>query len=119
MNKNELIIGSHVGFTSNKQLLGSVEEALSYEANTFMFYTGAPQNTKRSPINDELTYLLSGIKSIRCNKNLAGQFLSIPIVLPFSMYSDIILTASLVSSNHTFSTPKSSCTGNNSFINNL
>lgn len=56
MKDNNLIIGSHVGFTSNKQLLGSVEEALSYGANTFMFYTGAPQNTKRSMIDDELTY---------------------------------------------------------------
>ena len=56
MNNKELIIGSHVGFTSAKQLLGSVEEALSYGSNTFMFYTGAPQNTKRNPINDELTY---------------------------------------------------------------
>lgn len=54
MNK-ELIIGSHVGFSANKQLLGSVEEALSYGANTFMFYTGAPQNTKRNPINKEYT----------------------------------------------------------------
>ena len=56
MENKELIIGSHVGFTSAKQLLGSIEEALSYGANTFMFYTGAPQNTKRSSINDELTY---------------------------------------------------------------
>ena len=56
MKNNELLIGSHVSFTSNKQLLGSVEEALSYGSNTFMFYTGAPQNTKRSSINDELTY---------------------------------------------------------------
>jgi len=56
MKDNKLIIGSHVGFTSKKQLLGSVEEALSYGSNTFMFYTGAPQNTSRSPINDELTY---------------------------------------------------------------
>lgn len=56
MKDNKLIIGSHVGFTSKKQLLGSVEEALSYGSNTFMFYTGAPQNTARSPINDELTY---------------------------------------------------------------
>ena len=55
MNK-DLIIGSHVGFSSNKQLLGSVEEALSYGSNTFMFYTGAPQNTKRNPIKDEYTY---------------------------------------------------------------
>lgn len=52
---NELIIGSHVGFSAGKQLLGSVEEALSYEANTFMFYTGAPQNTMRNSIRDELT----------------------------------------------------------------
>ena len=55
MNK-DLLIGSHVGFGNNKQLLGSVEEALSYGASTFMFYTGAPQNTKRSPINDGYTY---------------------------------------------------------------
>lgn len=52
-----LIIGSHVSYKSNNQLLGSVEEALSYGANTFMFYTGAPQNTKRGTINDEYTYM--------------------------------------------------------------
>lgn len=56
MNKYDLIIGSHVSFSANKQLLGSVEETLSYGANTFMFYTGAPQNTKRGEIKDELTY---------------------------------------------------------------
>lgn len=50
-----LSIGSHVSFTKEKQLLGSLEEALSYGSTTFMFYTGAPQNTKRYPINDELT----------------------------------------------------------------
>ncbi len=49
-----LIIGSHVGFTKDKGLLGSLEEALSYHANTFMFYTGAPQNTKRYKIDDGL-----------------------------------------------------------------
>lgn len=54
MNK-DLIIGSHVGFSANKQLLGSTEEALTYGSNTFMFYTGAPQNTKRNPIKDEYT----------------------------------------------------------------
>ena len=50
-----LIIGSHVGFRKDSQLLGSLEEALGYGANTFMFYTGAPQNTKRYPIEDGLT----------------------------------------------------------------
>lgn len=47
-----LIIGSHVSFKSDTQLLGSVNEALSYGSNTFMFYTGAPQNTQRCAIND-------------------------------------------------------------------
>jgi len=50
-----LYIGSHVGFKKDSQLLGSVREALSYGANAFMFYTGAPQNTSRYPIMDGLT----------------------------------------------------------------
>ncbi len=49
-----LKIGSHVGY-KEKGLLGCVEEALSYGANTFMFYTGAPQNTIRKPIDEKLT----------------------------------------------------------------
>ena len=49
----DLIIGSHVGYTKDNGLLGSVLETLSYGANTFMFYTGAPQNTARLPINIE------------------------------------------------------------------
>ena len=51
----KLIIGNHVSFKNDTQLKGSVLEALSYNANTFMFYTGAPQNTNRSPINDSMT----------------------------------------------------------------
>ena len=50
-----LYIGSHVGFKKDTQLLGSLKEALSYGANAFMFYTGAPQNTSRSNIEDGLT----------------------------------------------------------------
>ena len=46
-----LIIGSHVGYKKDSGLVGSVKEALSYGANTFMFYTGAPQNTIRSSID--------------------------------------------------------------------
>ena len=48
-----LIIGSHVGYKKDSGLVGSVEEALSYNANTFMFYTGAPQNTIMSSIDLE------------------------------------------------------------------
>jgi len=49
-----LIIGSHVSYKASDQLLGSVKEALGYGSNTFMFYTGAPQNTMRGSINLEL-----------------------------------------------------------------
>ena len=55
-----LIIGSHVSFGS-KQLLQSVTEAVSYNADTFMFYTGAPQNTIRKDIDDTLTLQATAI----------------------------------------------------------
>ena len=51
----KLIIGSHVSFTKDEGLLGSVKEALSYNENTFMFYTGAPQNTIRGKIDQTKT----------------------------------------------------------------
>jgi apurinic endonuclease (APN1) len=50
--ENKLIIGSHVSFNKSDQLMASIKEAISYNSTTFMFYTGAPQNTNRSPIDD-------------------------------------------------------------------
>jgi len=47
-----LKIGSHVSF-SNKGLLNAAEEAVSYGSSTFMIYTGAPQNTRRKPIEEQ------------------------------------------------------------------
>lgn len=47
-----LKIGSHVGMSGKKMFLGSVEEAISYRANTFMIYTGAPQNTRRKKLEE-------------------------------------------------------------------
>lgn len=52
----DLIIGCHVSFKKDTQLIGSVEEALSYGCNAFMFYTGAPQNTARAVIDDSKTF---------------------------------------------------------------
>ncbi|UOQ93757.1 deoxyribonuclease IV [Halobacillus shinanisalinarum] len=45
-------IGSHVSMKGKKMLLGASEEAQSYGASTFMIYTGAPQNTRRRPIEE-------------------------------------------------------------------
>lgn len=50
-----LLIGSHVSFKSSEQLLGSVKEVISYNSTCFMFYTGAPQNTKRCRLDYDLT----------------------------------------------------------------
>ncbi|WP_338750144.1 deoxyribonuclease IV [Bacillus sp. FJAT-52991] len=47
-----LKIGSHVSMSGKKMLLAASEEAASYGANTFMIYTGAPQNTRRKKIED-------------------------------------------------------------------
>lgn len=46
-----LKIGSHVSMSGKEMMLGSVKEAILYNATTFMFYTGAPQNTARKPID--------------------------------------------------------------------
>ena len=45
-------IGSHVGMSGKEMFLGSAKEAVSYGANTFMVYTGAPQNTKRKDLSE-------------------------------------------------------------------
>ena len=47
-----LKLGSHVSMSGKGMLLGASEEAVSYGANTFMVYTGAPQNTRRKAIED-------------------------------------------------------------------
>ncbi len=47
-----MLIGSHVSMSGKKMLLGSAEEAASYNASTFMIYTGAPQNTRRKPLEE-------------------------------------------------------------------
>ncbi|HWL22960.1 MAG TPA: deoxyribonuclease IV [Ureibacillus sp.] len=47
-----MLIGSHVSMSGKEMLLASSKEAASYGASTFMIYTGAPQNTRRKPIED-------------------------------------------------------------------
>ena len=47
-----MLIGSHVGMGGKEMFLGSVKEAESYGANTFMVYTGAPQNTRRKELSE-------------------------------------------------------------------
>lgn len=64
MNNSSIIIGSHVNFKEN-QLLGAAEQAVSYGANAFMFYTGAPQNTVRKSIDE--TYTNKALEYLNAN----------------------------------------------------
>ena len=45
-------LGSHVGMAGKEMFLASAKEAVSYGANVFMLYTGAPQNTRRKDISE-------------------------------------------------------------------
>lgn len=47
-----MLLGSHVSMSGKEMLLGSSKEAAAYGASTFMIYTGAPQNTRRKPIEE-------------------------------------------------------------------
>lgn len=60
-----MLLGSHVSMSGKEMLLGSSKEAASYGANTFMIYTGAPQNTRRKPI-DELN-IEAGLQHMKEN----------------------------------------------------
>ncbi len=76
----KLIIGSHVSFNKDKQLLGSVIESLGYGSNTFMLYTGAPQNTKRIPIDKELTSLAHNLMK-KENINIDNVIVHAPYII--------------------------------------
>ncbi|MCT6839807.1 MAG: deoxyribonuclease IV, partial [Apilactobacillus kunkeei] len=49
---SKFLIGSHVSMNGSTMFLGSAKEADSYGENAFMVYTGAPQNTRRKPIDE-------------------------------------------------------------------
>lgn len=83
----EIIIGSHVGFNSKTQLLGSTEEAISYGANTFMFYTGSTQSTLRGEINDEISYKALKLM-IENNINIKDVVVHAPYIINLANKSD-------------------------------
>ncbi|MCR5301938.1 MAG: deoxyribonuclease IV [Lachnospiraceae bacterium] len=47
-----MLLGSHCKMAGSELFLGSAKEAQWYGANTFMVYTGAPQNTKRRDVSE-------------------------------------------------------------------
>ena len=83
-----LYIGSHVSFKNDTGLIGSVMESLSYGANTFMFYTGAPQSTLRGEIDDLKTY--EALKIMKENNmNLEKIIVHAPYIVNLANNKDI------------------------------
>ena len=82
-----LIIGSHVGFNNKTGLLGSVNEAISYNANTFMFYTGPAQSTMRSEIDNNVTKEAYDLM-IENNINPNNVIVHAPYIINFANRND-------------------------------
>lgn len=73
-----LKIGSHVSMSGKEMMIGSVKEAVSYGSDTFMIYTGAPQNTRRKPI-EELR--IEEAKKIMENNNISDIVVHAPYII--------------------------------------
>lgn len=71
-------LGSHVGMSGKEMLLGSAKEAARYGANTFMIYTGAPQNTRRKAIED--LNIEEGIKYMK-EHNISDLIIHAPYII--------------------------------------
>lgn len=79
-----LKIGSHVSF-SDKGLLNAAKEAVSYGSNTFMIYTGAPQNTRRKPIENQ--YIEEG-KKVMDEHQIGDIIVHAPYIINLGSYKE-------------------------------
>lgn len=79
-----LKIGSHVSF-SDKGLITAVNEAVSYDSSTFMIYTGAPQNTRRKPI--DTLYIEEG-KALMDKAGIHEIVVHAPYIVNLGSYKD-------------------------------
>lgn len=77
-------IGSHVSF-SDKGLLNASEEAVSYGSSTFMIYTGAPQNTRRKPM--ETQYIEEG-KAVMEQHGIGEIIVHAPYIINLGSYKE-------------------------------
>lgn len=79
-----LKIGSHVSF-SDKGLLNAAEEAVSYGSSTFMIYTGAPQNTRRKPIENQ--FIEEG-RAVMDGHGIGDIVVHAPYIINLGSYKD-------------------------------
>ncbi|MFV0274828.1 MAG: deoxyribonuclease IV [Bacilli bacterium] len=80
-------IGSHVSMSGG--LKGAVKESISYNASTFMIYTGAPQNTVRKPV--EQMEIEEGYKLMK-QHNIEGFVVHAPYIINLASPKDSTYT---------------------------
>ena len=73
-----MLLGSHVSMSGKKMLIQSSVDAASYGATTMMIYTGAPQNTRRKPI-EELN-IEAGQEHMKAN-NISNLVVHAPYII--------------------------------------
>lgn len=83
-------LGSHVSISGG--LIKAAKEAHSYNADTFMIYTGAPQNTKRSPI--EALKIEEG-KKYMAENGLSDIVVHAPYIINLATYKDDLFDLSV------------------------
>ncbi len=76
-------IGSHVSISGG--LISAAKEAHSYGANTFMIYTGAPQNAVRTPIEN---LKIDEGKEFMANHNLSDIVVHAPYIINVASCKD-------------------------------
>jgi deoxyribonuclease IV len=76
--KYNLILGRHCLVKSPDFLLGAVQEALKYRANSLMVYSGAPQNSFRRPLTE--------LKITEFKKKLVANNIDINNVVVYGPY---------------------------------
>lgn len=79
-----LKIGSHVS-SSDKGLLTAAREAQEYGSSSFMLYTGAPQNTRRKPI--ESMYIEEG-KAAMAENGVEEIVIHAPYIINLGSYKN-------------------------------
>lgn len=78
-----LLIGSHTHYNVENGLYGVVLEAISYGANTFMFYTGPATSTLRSKIDKDLTLKAYNLMKEN-NIDINNCFIHAPYIINFA-----------------------------------
>jgi len=83
-----ILLGSHINFESKTGLLGATKKAIEIGANSFMVYTGAPQNTKRAKIDVAITKKAHFLMK-KNNINQENIFVHAPYIINLANKKDL------------------------------